>query len=112
MWFIFFQEKEWLRIFYYDIEKCIRQNESDAELAEVCLAVLHHIKETQRKDDKMESSLWLPFDHQVMPLSTLFTASKDVFGGSLTTSQEEKIEDLGEGYCYILHAKTKLHVDH
>ena len=60
----------------------------------------------------MESSLWLPFDHQVMPLSTLFTTSKDVFGGSLTTSQEEKIQDLGEGYCYILHAKTKLHVDH
>ncbi|XP_020607804.1 CST complex subunit CTC1-like isoform X3 [Orbicella faveolata] len=43
----------------------------------------------------MASSLWLPFDHQVMPLSTLFTTSKDVFGGSLTSSQEEQIQVLG-----------------
>lgn len=56
----------------------------------------------------MESSLWLPFDHQVMPLSTLCTTSKDVFGGSLFTSLEEKIQDLGEGYCYKLHAKTNV----
>lgn len=86
-----FQEKEWLRIFYYDVEKCIRQNESDAELADVCLAVLHQIKETRSRDDKMESPLWLPFDHQVMPLNTLFTTSKNVFGSSLTSSEEEKM---------------------
>ena len=58
-------------------------------------------------DDKMESFLWLPFDHHVMQLSTLFTTSKDVFGCSLTSSQEEKIQVLGEGYCYNVHAKTK-----
>jgi len=65
-------------------------------LAEVCLAILYQIKETRSRDDKMASSLWLPFDHQVMPLSTLFTTSKDVFGGSLTSSQEEQIQVLGE----------------
>ena len=93
-----FQEKEWLRIFYYDVEKCIRQNESDSELADVCLAILHQIREFRSRDDRMESSLWLPFDHQVMPLSTLFTTSKHVFGGSLASSQEEKMVS-GRCYC-------------
>ena len=79
---------------------------------EVCLAILHHIKVTRSRDDKTESSLWLPFDLQVTPLRTLFTISKDVFGGSLTSSQEEKNQVLGEGYCYNLHAKTKPCVDH
>ena len=86
-------------MFYYDVEKCIRQNESDTELADICLAILYQIKESQSKDDRMQSSLWLPFGHQVMPLSTLFTANKDVFGGSLTSSQEE-IMVSGGRYCY------------
>lgn len=74
------------------MEKCIRQNESDAEFGEVCFAILHQIKETRNVDDRVESLCWLPISHQVMPLNTSKT-SKDVYGGSLVTSasQEESM---------------------
>ncbi|KAJ7385467.1 hypothetical protein OS493_016551 [Desmophyllum pertusum] len=69
-------EKEWLRSFYYDAEKCIRQNESDAEFSETCFAVLHQIKEKRSGDDGMESSVWLPLNQQVVPLNTLFKQAR------------------------------------
>lgn len=75
------------------MEKCIRQNESDAEFGEVCFAILHQIKETRNVDDRVKSLCWLPISHQVMPLNKLSKTSKDVYGGSLvpSASQEESM---------------------
>lgn len=72
------------------MEKCIRQNESDAEFAEVCLSVLHQIKELRSSGDKKDCPDWLPVSQQVVPLDTLFRTSEDVFGGSLVCSLTEE----------------------
>ena len=92
------QEKEWLRSFYYDVEKCIRQNESDAEFVEVCFSALQQIKQIrngqdEKPDPEVSSCPWLPLDHQVVSLDTVLRKEKDVFGGSLvcSTSQTESI---------------------
>lgn len=84
------QEKEWLRTFYYDIEKCIRQNESEAEFVEVCLAVLHQIRDLRCVKDTKDYQEWLPVSQQVVPLDTLLRESSDVCGGSLCSQSEEE----------------------
>lgn len=92
-----FQEKEWLKSFYFDVEKCIRQNESDGEFAEVCFSALQRIKRLHHEQDEndVSSSRWLPLGQQVVSLDTLFRKDKDVFGGSLICSESQ--EDIVSG---------------
>ena len=77
------------------MEKCIRQNESDAEFGEVCFSVLLQIKHTRMNGDD-KCSPWLPVSHQVVPLDTLVKTSKDVFGGSLVHGASQE-ENMGSG---------------
>ena len=77
------QEKSWLRSFYYDLEKCIRQNESDAEFAEVCFFALQKINQHRNEHDEKDAfSPWL-LNHQVVSLDTLMKKHKDIFSGFL-----------------------------
>ncbi|CAH3192159.1 unnamed protein product [Porites evermanni] len=71
-------EKSWLRSFYYDVEKCIRQNESDAEFAEVCFFALQKINQHQNEHDEKEAfSPWL-LNHQQIATMTSTTAVVDM----------------------------------
>lgn len=79
-------EKEWLRSFYYDVEKGLRQNESDAEFVEVCLHSLRQIKRAIMNElQAPTSSNWLPFDQKVIPLNTLLREHPSVFGGCIVS---------------------------
>lgn len=74
------------------MEKCIRQNESEAEFVEVCLAVLRQIKDLRSVGDAED--YWLPVSQQVVPLNTLF--SNDVCGGSLCSLLAEECSISGK----------------
>ena len=79
-----FQEKEWLRSFYYDFEKGLRQNESDGEFVEVCLRSLHQIKRVISKEMQSSTiSSWVPLDQKLMTLDRLLRGRNSVFGGSI-----------------------------
>ena len=83
------QEKSWLRSFYYDVEKCIRQNESDAEFAEVCFFALQKINQHRNEHDEKEAfPPWL-LNHQVFSLDTLMKKHKDIFSGFLVCNAEK-----------------------
>ena len=79
------------------MEKCIRQNESDAEFVEVCFSALQQIKRIrineQHVHEMVDCSHWLPLSQQVVPLDTVLRQDKDVFGGSLvcSASHEESV---------------------
>ena len=76
------------------MEKCVRQNESDAEFVEVCCSALQQIKRMRNEDDEMvDSSHWLPVSQQVVSLDTVLRQDQDVFGGSLvcSASHEESV---------------------
>lgn len=76
------------------MEKCIRQNESEAEFVEVCLAVLRQIKDLRSVGDAEDYPDWLPISQQVVPLNTLF--SNDVCGGSLCSLLAEECSISGK----------------
>ena len=65
------------------MEKCIRQNESDAEFAEVCFFALQKINQYRNELDEKEAfSPWL-LNHQVFSLDTFMKKHKDIFSGFL-----------------------------
>lgn len=79
-----FQEKEWLRSFYYDFEKGLRQNESDGEFVEVCLRSLHQIKRVISNElHSCTISSWVPLDQKLMTLDRLLRGRNSVSGGSI-----------------------------
>lgn len=77
-------EKEWLRSFYYDFEKGLRQSESDGEFVEVCLRSLHQIKRVISKEMQSSTiSSWVPLDKKLMTLDRLLRGRNSVLGGSI-----------------------------
>ena len=76
-----FQEEEWLKAFYNDVEKCLRQNDSEAQFVEVCFSVLSAIRLVKAGHQVGDSFSWIPVNHKVTPLGAL--SVQEVTGGSL-----------------------------
>ena len=101
-----FQEKSWLRSFYYDVEKCIRQNESDAEFAEVCFSALQKLYQHRNEHDEKEAFFpWL-LNHQVFSLDTLVKKHTDIFSGFLDCNAEKADNISGKSWLESLARVT------
>lgn len=106
---VIFQEKDWLRSFYYDVEKGLRQNETDGEFVEVSLRSLHQIKRVICNEMQSSTiSSWLPLDRKLMTLDRLQRGRNSVFGGSIFCKESsvecllgKSMNILGEGNNYI-----------